>query len=129
MASGHHRWTTGSKWCPPTRSHVAPPTPVHQASVHHAPVHKTSVHHASVHKTPVHHKVHGHKFLKNHSKKNHGKRDAEEEDETVTKEDLAKIKQDIVDVLNELTVESLEVEASSQGLDRKEVLEALIEQL
>merc|ERR1712234_30032 len=96
---------------------------------HHAPVHKTSVHHASVHKTPVHHKVHGHKFLKHHSKKNHGKRDAEEEDETVTKEDLAKIKQDIVDVLNELTVESLEVEASSQGLDRKEVLEALIEQL
>merc|ERR1719348_1538349 len=86
-------------------------------------------HHAPVYKTPVHHKVHGHKFLKNHSKKNHGKRDAEEEDETVTKEDLAKIKQDIVDVLNELTVESLEVEASSQGLDRKEVLEALIEQL
>merc|ERR1711881_221786 len=86
-------------------------------------------HHAPVHKTPVHHKVHGHKFLKNHSKKNHGKRDAEEEDETVTKEDLAKIKQDIVDVLNELTVESLEVEASSLGLDRKEVLEALIEQL
>merc|ERR1711872_1200593 len=101
----------------------------HHAPVHKTPVHKTSVHHASVHKTPVHHKVHGHKFLKHHSKKNHGKRDVEEEDETVTKEDLAKIKQDIVDVLNELTVESLEVEASSQGLDRKEVLEALIEQL
>merc|ERR1711872_562159 len=113
------------------KKHHAPvhKTPVHKASVHHAPVHKTSVHHASVHKTPVHHKVHGHKFLKHHSKKNHGKRDVEEEDETVTKEDLAKIKQDIVDVLNELTVESLEVEASSQGLDRKEVLEALIEQL
>merc|ERR1712098_909182 len=89
---------------------------------HHAPVH-----HAPVQKTPVHHKVHGGKFLK--PSKKHGKRDAEEEDETVTKEDLAKIKQDIVDVLNELTVESLEVEASSQGLDRKEVLEALIEQL
>merc|ERR1719188_2792335 len=81
---------------------------------HHAPVHKTPVHKTPVHKTPVHHKVHGHKFLKHHSKKNHGKRDAEEEDETVTKEDLAKIKQDIVDVLNELTVESLEVEASRQ---------------
>merc|ERR1719290_260684 len=103
--------------------------PVHKTPVHNTPVHKTSVHHTTVHKTPVHHKVHGHKFLKHHSKKNHGKRDAEEEDETVTKEDLAKIKQDIVDVLNELTVESLEVEASSQGLDRKEVLEALIEQL
>jgi len=101
----------------------------HHAPVHKTPVHQASVHHAPVHKTPVHHKVHGHKFLKLHSKKNHGKRDAEEEDETVTKEDLAKIKQDIVDVLNELTVESLEVEASSQGLDRKEVLEALIEQL
>merc|ERR1711942_480186 len=101
---------------------------------HHAPVHKTSVHHAPVHKTsvrksPVHHKVHGHKFLKLNSKKHHGKRDAEEEDEAVTKEDLANIKQDIVDVLNELTVESLEAEASSQGLDRKEVLEALIGQL
>merc|ERR1712240_759462 len=36
---------------------------------HHAPVHKTRVHKASVHKTPVHHKVHGHKFLKHHSKK------------------------------------------------------------
>merc|ERR1711942_503658 len=73
--------------------------PVHHAPVHHAPVRKTSVHHAPVQKTPVHHKVHGHKFLK-HSKKHHGKRDAEEEDdETVTKEDLAKIKQDIVDVL------------------------------
>merc|ERR1719290_715015 len=103
--------------------------PVHKTPVHKTPVHQASVHHAPVHKTPVHHKVHGHKFLKHHSKKNHGKRDAEEEDETVTKEDLAKIKQDIVDVLNELTVESLEVEASSQGLDRKEVLEALIEQL
>jgi len=100
----------------------------HQAPVHHAPVRKTSVHLAPVHKTSVHHKVHGNKFLK-HSKKHHGKRDAEEEDETVTKEDLAKIKQDIVDVLNELTVESLEAEASSQGLDRKEVLEALIGQL
>jgi len=112
-------------------AHQAPVhhAPVHKTSVHHAPVHKTSVHHAPVHKTPVHHKVHGHKFLKHQSKKHHGKRDAEEEDETVTKEDLAKIKQDIVDVLNELTVESLEVEASSQGLDRKEVLEALIEQL
>merc|ERR1711875_212819 len=95
---------------------------------HHAPVHKTSVHHAPVHKTPVHHKVHGRKFLK-HPKKHHGKSDAEEEDETVTKEGLAKIKQDIVDVLNELTVESLEAEASRQGLDRKEVIEALIEQL
>merc|ERR1712025_1162693 len=91
---------------------------------HHAPVHKASVHHA-----PVHNKVHGHKFLKLNSKKHHGKRDAEEEDEAVTKEDLANIKQDIVDVLNELTVESLEAEASSQGLDRKEVLEALIGQL
>merc|ERR1712098_367896 len=70
-------------------------------------------HRAPVHKTPVHHKVHGHKFLKQ-SKKHHGKRDAEEEAEAVTKEDLAKIKQDIVDVLNELTVESLEAEASSQ---------------
>merc|ERR1711875_150450 len=96
---------------------------------HHAPVHKTSVHHAPVRKTSVHHKVHGHKFLKLNSKKHHGKRDAEEEDEAVTKEDLANIKQDIVDVLNELTVESLEAEASSQGLDRKEVLEALIGQL
>merc|ERR1719351_715504 len=91
---------------------------------HHAPVH-----HAAVHKTSVHHKVHGHKFLKQHSKKHHGKRDAEEGNEVVTKEDLAKIKQDIVDVLNELTVESLEAENSSQGLDRKEVLEALIKQL
>merc|ERR1712042_302567 len=91
---------------------------------HHAPVHPTSVH-----KSPVHHKVHGYKFLKQHSKKHHGKRDAEEGDEVVTKEDLAKIKQDIVDVLNELTVESLEAENSSQGLDRKEVLEALIKQL
>merc|ERR1712098_528775 len=70
-------------------------------------------HRAPVHGTPVHHKVHGHKFLKQ-SKKHHGKRDAEEEAEAVTKEDLAKIKQDIVDVLNELTVESLEAEASSQ---------------
>jgi len=98
--------------------------PVHKTSVHHAPVN-----HAPVHKSPVHNKVHGRKFLKHHSKKHHGKRDAEEEDEAVTKEDLAKIKQDIVDVLNELTVESLEAEASSQGLDRKEVLEALIGQL
>merc|ERR1711942_433447 len=96
---------------------------------HHAPVHKTSVHHAPVLKSPVHNEVHGHKFLKHNSKKHHGKRDAEEEDEAVTKEDLANIKQDIVDVLNELTVESLEAEASSQGLDRKEVLEALIGQL
>merc|ERR1711942_532689 len=99
---------------------------------HHAPVHKTSVHPAPVHHAPVrpvHHKVHGQKFLKHHPKKHHGKRDAEEEDEAVTKEDLAKIKQDIVDVLNELTVESLEAEATSQGLDRKEVLEALIGQL
>jgi len=103
--------------------------PVHKTSVHHAPVHKTSVHHAPVHKSPVHHKVHGRKFLKVNSKKHHVKRDAEEEDEAVSKEDLAKIKQDIVDVLNELTVESLEAEASSQGLDRKEVLEALIGQL
>jgi len=101
----------------------------HQAPVHHAPVHKTSVHQAPARKSPVHHKVHGHKFLKLKSKKHHGKRDAEEEDDAVTKEDLAKIKQDIVDVLNELTVESLEAEASSQGLDRKEVLEALIGQL
>merc|ERR1712201_8480 len=98
--------------------------PVHKPSVHHAPVHKTSVR-----KSPVHHKVHGHKFLKLNSKKHGGKRDAEEEDEAVTKEDLANIKQDIVDVLNEWTVESLEAEASSQGLDRKEVLEALIGQL
>merc|ERR1712142_307422 len=77
------------------KKHHAPvhKPPVHKASVHHAPVHKTSVHHASVHITPVHHKVHGHKFLRIIQKKNHGKRDAEEEDETVTKEDLAKIKQ------------------------------------
>jgi len=108
-----------------SKKHHAPvhKTPVHKTSVHNAPVHKTSVQ-----KSSVHHKVHGHKFLKP-SKKHHGKRDAEEEDEVVTKEDLAKIKQDIVDVLNELTVESLEAEASSQGLDRKEVLEALIGQL
>merc|ERR1711875_119786 len=71
---------------------------------------KSKKHHAPV--RPVHHKVHGQKFLKHHPKKHHGKRDAEEEDEAVTKEDLAKIKQDIVDVLNELTVESLEAEAS-----------------
>merc|ERR1712098_190646 len=103
-------------------------TPVHKTSVHHAPVHHAPVHKTSVQKSPVHHKVHGHKFLKQ-SKKHHGKRDAEEEEEAVTKEDLAKIKQDIVDVLNELTVESLEAENSNQGLDRKEVLEALIEQL
>merc|ERR1719228_775361 len=96
---------------------------------HHAPVHHAGVHKTSVHKSPVHHKVHGHKFLKQHSKKHRGKRDAEEGNEVVTKEDLAKIKQDIVDVLNELTVESLEAENSSQGLDRKEVLEALIKQL
>merc|ERR1712234_20670 len=96
---------------------------------HHAPVHHAGVHKTPVHKTPVHHKVHGYKILKQHSKKHHGKRDAEEGDEVVTKEDLAKIKQDIVDVLNELTVESLEAENSSQGLDRKEVLEALIKQL
>merc|ERR1712234_61658 len=132
---GGHKFG-GDKTKSHAKKHHAPvhKTPVHKTPVHNAPVHKTAVHHASVHhttvhKTPVHHKVHGHKFLKHHSKKNHGKRDAEEEDETVTKEDLAKIKQDIVDVLNELTVESLEVEASSQGLDRKEVLEALIEQL
>merc|ERR1712042_62547 len=93
--------------------------PIHHASVHQTPVHKTSVHKSPVHKSPVHHKVHGYKILKQHSKKHHGKRDAEEGDEVVTKADLAKIKQDIVDVLNELTVESLEAENSSQGLDRK----------
>merc|ERR1711872_576329 len=101
----------------------------HHAPVHHAGVHQTPVQKTSVHKSPVHHKVHGHKFLKQHSKKHHGKRDAEEGYEVVTKEDLAKIKQDIVDVLNELTVESLGAENSSQGLDRREVLEALIKQL
>merc|ERR1719210_624723 len=87
---------------------------------HHAPVHHAGVHQNPVHKSPVHHKVHGYKFLKQQFKKHHGKRDAEEGNEVVTKEDLAKIKQDIVDVLNELTVESLEAENSSQGIDRKE---------
>merc|ERR1711875_195975 len=128
--SGGHKFG-GHKSKSHSKKHRAPvhKTLVHPAPVHHAPVHKSTVHRAPVHKTPVHHKVHGGKFLKHHSKKHHGKRDAEEEEEAVTKEDLAKIKQDIVDVLNELTVESLEAEASSQGLDRKEVLEALIGQL
>merc|ERR1712098_138575 len=44
--------------------------------------HKTKSH-PKKHRAPVHLKVHGHKFLKQ-SKKHHGKRDAEEEDEAVT---------------------------------------------
>merc|ERR1719290_596159 len=43
--------------------------------------------------------------------------------------DLKRIKQDIVDVLNALTVEALEVEDSSKGRDRKDVITAIVELL
>merc|ERR1712042_357665 len=67
---GGHKFG-GHKTKSHAKNHHAPvyKTPVHKTPVHNAPVHKTAVHHASVHITPVHHKVHGHKFLQNHSKK------------------------------------------------------------
>merc|ERR1719290_526813 len=43
--------------------------------------------------------------------------------------DLKRIKQDIVDVLNALTVEALEVEDSTKGLARKDVITAIVELL